>query len=184
MFTDSGNTYHFTRDERKDYSRELVPHGDCNESVYTETVIPPTCTEPGKTLHLCKTCGFSYFDNYLLPTHTLSEDYKVIVESTLTEQGTGEFTCTECGAAIRTALPTLTPTPTPTPTLTPTPLPAEPAVDSSDADNVTKSGNGSEDGGISRYLLPGAIVLLIVIAVLLAIRAYIHGKALRRRRNR
>lgn len=184
MFTDSGNTYHFTRDERKTYDVELLPHGDCKEPAYDDTVIPPTCTEPGKTLHLCKSCGFSCFDSYVLPTHTLSEEYTVVVESTLTEQGTGEFTCKDCGATIRSALPTLTPAPTPTPTLTPTPVPTDPAGDASANSDDTGNGNASEEGGFSRFLLPGAIVLLIVTAVLLSIRAFIHGKALRRRRSR
>ena len=45
---------------------------DCANHQYTISVIAPTCTQQGYTIHRCAACGDSYTDSYLLATgHTL-----------------------------------------------------------------------------------------------------------------
>ena len=123
MFSDSGNRYRFTRDERKTYSVDLLPHGDCKNPVFVDTTVPADCTAAGYTYHLCQSCGYSYRDNYILTTHTPGTEYETIKEATLTETGIAEYTCQECGTKIRGDIPMLTPTPTPTVAPTSTPAP-------------------------------------------------------------
>ena len=57
---------------------------------YTATVIQPTCTEGGYTLHECD-CGDSYQDN---ETDPLGHDY--------VESGVDTYTCTRCGSSYTT----------------------------------------------------------------------------------
>ena len=57
---------------------------------YTATVIEPTCTEGGYTLHECD-CGDSYQDN---ETDPLGHDY--------VESGVDTYTCTRCGSSYTT----------------------------------------------------------------------------------
>ena len=57
---------------------------------YTDTVIEPTCTEGGYTLHECD-CGDSYQDN---ETDPLGHDY--------VESGVDTYTCTRCGSSYTT----------------------------------------------------------------------------------
>ena len=56
---------------------------------YTETVVDPTCTTDGYTLHECP-CGHSYRDNIV---NKLKHDYKLIGE----RAGIAYFRCTRCG---------------------------------------------------------------------------------------
>ena len=161
-FSSSGNKFTFKRDERTKYDVNLLPHGDCKNPDFEVTTVEATCRDAGYTLHTCKTCGYTEKDNYVLSAHKLPDTYETITESTLTTQGVGEYTCTECGAKIRKALPTLTPVPTekPAPTVTPTEAPSKATTD---VVNETKSGSG-----IWLYLLPVLIGLpLGAIAALL-----------------
>ncbi len=161
-FSSSGNKFTFKRDERTKYDVNLLPHGDCKNPDFEVTTVEATCRDAGYTLHTCKTCGYTEKDNYVLSAHKLPDTYETITESTLTTQGVGEYTCTECGAKIRKALPTLTPVPTekPAPTVTPTEAPSKATTD---VINETKSGSG-----IWLYLLPVLIGLpLGAIAALL-----------------
>ena len=164
QFTESGNVYHFKRDERKTYKVNLLPHGDCAEASFTDTVVNPTCSEPGYTYHLCDTCGYTYKDAYTLPVHNLSEDYETVKESTLTETGIGLYTCTECGAKLRGTLPMLTPSPTPTPTSTPTPTPTpseNPSDGAGNASSNTLTKNRDASNSSDRFLIPVLIGLLV-----------------------
>ena len=142
-FTTAGdsNKYSFKRDERKKYDVNLLPHGECKNPDFEETKVEATCQNPGYTLHTCKTCGYTEKDNYVLSAHHFPETYETITESTLTTQGVGEYTCSECGAKIRKALPTLTPVPTaiPVPTTEPTEAPSKATTDTI---NESKSGSG------------------------------------------
>ena len=181
VFSDSGNVYHFTRDERKTYNVNLLPHGDCKDPAFDVSELPASCTEPGKTMHMCRTCGYTYFDNYVLPVHTPSETYTTVTESTLTEQGIAEYTCTECGALFRGFLPLLTPTPTPLPTEAPTPtaVPDETAPASAD-----RSAPASGETGMPDWVLPAAIAGVCVLAAVLLCIVILREKSRRSRRNR
>ena len=46
------------------YGQDVSIPGDCD---YEETVVEPTCTEEGYTLHTCKKCGGTYKDEYTEP---------------------------------------------------------------------------------------------------------------------
>ena len=59
---------------------------------YEETVVQPTCTEQGYTLHKC-TCGAEYKDNYTTASHNYEE---TVVQPTCTEQGYTLHKCA-CG---------------------------------------------------------------------------------------
>lgn len=123
MFSDSGNRYRFTRDERKTYSTDLLPHCDCKEPAFADTIVPATCSDAGYTYHLCKNCSYSYRDQYTLTTHNPGAEYDTVKEPSLTEPGIAEYTCTNCGTKMRSEIPMLTPSPTPTVTPTPSPAP-------------------------------------------------------------
>ena len=69
---------------------ERLPH----DHKYEEQLVPPTCTEQGYTLHICK-CKESYKDNYIEATgHT--ELYKVIKKASFEESGIVEYYCEKC----------------------------------------------------------------------------------------
>ncbi len=63
---------------------------------YVDTVVDPTCTESGYTLHKCSACGDSYKDTYTLPA---DHNYisKVTKAATCTTSGVRTYLCTECG---------------------------------------------------------------------------------------
>ena len=62
---------------------------------YKETVIAPTCTKKGYTLHTCKNCGDKYKDTYVNATgHSYKEE---VTAPTCTEQGYTTHTCSVCG---------------------------------------------------------------------------------------
>ena len=56
---------------------------------YTTTVVEPTCTEDGYTLHACA-CGYSYQDNVV---SKLGHRYIVIAE----DGENATYRCTRCG---------------------------------------------------------------------------------------
>ena len=79
---------------------------------YTATVIAPTCTERGYTIHACA-CGDSYIDTY---TAALGHSWDVgVVTTKPTENATGimTYTCTRCGETKTETIPMLEPDPTP-----------------------------------------------------------------------
>lgn len=62
---------------------------------YSDTVVAPTCTEKGYTLHKCQ-CGASYRDTETAASgHNYSSK---TVEPTCTEKGYVKYTCKVCGA--------------------------------------------------------------------------------------
>ena len=70
------------------------------EHSYTESVVEPTCTQKGYTLHTCE-CGDSYKDNEVA---ALGHDYEEtkVVEPTCVAAGYTICTCTRCGMTTRT----------------------------------------------------------------------------------
>ena len=180
-FTDSGNTYDFKRDERKDYSVNLLPHM-CENPEYTDSVIASdNCKNPGYTEHTCKTCGYTFRDAYTLPAHTPSEKYDTVTESTLESHGLGEFTCSVCGAKLRDELPLLTPTPVPTQTPTPAPTITE-AQNAPDRTKDASDAKSDDDG--NSLLLPILCGVLFVIGIVLLAQIIRHRRARKRKMKR
>ncbi|MBO7650088.1 MAG: hypothetical protein J6S79_05045 [Lachnospiraceae bacterium] len=179
QFSDSGNVYHFTRDERRTYTVNLLPH-ECETPDYNDVTVDPSCDNPGYTAHICKTCGYTYRDSYVLPKHTLSETYDVIKEATLTETGIGEFTCTACGAKIRQELPMLSPTPTPTPepTIAPTATPvAAESVAAAPSDTTAAKDQAKDNSKV----IPIICGILILASAVLLVRIIIHARRMKKR---
>ena len=68
--------------------------GDHTHS-YTDTVVAPTCTGDGYTLHSCS-CGYSYRDN-TVAAKGHSYGSTVTKQATCTEAGVRTYTCSVCG---------------------------------------------------------------------------------------
>ena len=66
----------------------------CSHLLMSETVIPPDCSNEGKTVNQCLDCSYSYYSDFVAPTgHTLA------VSTTLpncTDSGQTVYSC-ECG---------------------------------------------------------------------------------------
>ncbi|MGM9631855.1 MAG: hypothetical protein ACI3XL_02030 [Eubacteriales bacterium] len=78
------------------YTEDIAPTGHN----YTESVVAPTCTADGYTLHSCTNegCGYSYRDNYVDATgHTYNE---TVVPPTCTEMGYTLHSCA-CGHSYK-----------------------------------------------------------------------------------
>ena len=180
-FKTSGNTFDFKRDERKDYSVNLLPHM-CDAPEYDDVVTAAAAEEPGYTEHTCKACGYSFRDTYTLPSHSLSETYEVVTEATVEAPGLGEYTCAACGAKVRLETPRLTPTPTPTNTPTPAPDSADPS------DRSKTSAGKSGDGKGINPLYPIACAVLFAVGAVLLVLTVVHRrnrkKQLRKRNHR
>ena len=68
-----------------------VPH----DHVWVDTVVDPTCSEQGYTLHVCSICNKKVKDTY---TDTIPHDYEAdVTEPTCTDGGFTTYTCTMCG---------------------------------------------------------------------------------------
>ena len=69
------------------------------------TVVAPTCTEQGYTLHTCPSCGDTYRDAW---TDALGHSWdagRVTVPATEDTDGERTFTCTRCGAERTEVIP-------------------------------------------------------------------------------
>ncbi len=183
-FTNQGNSYNFKRDERKDYSKNLLPHY-CENPTYTETVTEPTCEEFGHTTYTCTAdgCNYSYKADYTLHKHNLSADCTELISATLEAEGLGEFTCSECGAKVYATLPKLTPTPTPTPSPTPTP---EPTATPLPTPTPTAGNSDKSTGDTEKVPVPPVIIILLVVcsAAFLIILGYIIYSIISGRKKR
>ena len=66
---------------------------ELHEHKYKKTVIPPTCTEKGYTLHYCD-CGYEYKDTFVNPKHDfVLVEYK---EPTCEKNGKETYKCAHC----------------------------------------------------------------------------------------
>lgn len=67
---------------------------------YNDSVVPPTCTEQGYTLHECRHCDESYQDNFV---EALGHGYEAVktVGPTCTEQGYTTYQCSRCEASYQ-----------------------------------------------------------------------------------
>lgn len=66
----TGNTNSFTRDERFDYETILLPN-TCENPEYKQTVTESTFTQMGYTTYQCKTCDYSFVEDYTFPVKSL-----------------------------------------------------------------------------------------------------------------
>ena len=70
---------------------------------YAETIIPPTCSEKGYTLHSCY-CGYEYKDNFVNAKH----DFMLIkhIAPTCGKDGEDFYRCSRCGEEKTVSIPT------------------------------------------------------------------------------
>ena len=69
-----------------------------HEHKFVDTVIEPTCTERGYTIHKCK-CGEQYEDSYVSALdHSYSTEWTIDKEATCTETGIKSHHCIRCSA--------------------------------------------------------------------------------------
>ncbi|MCC8044259.1 MAG: Ig-like domain-containing protein [Clostridiales bacterium] len=120
-YTDLGNGTHRVTDNN-DSSLNYIEN-----CTYTETVVNPTCTSQGYTLHTCQKCGASYKDKYTAAlghnyvytsvdeaahkgicendsSHTVIEahtEVTKVVAPTCTSKGYTLHTCTVCGYSYK-----------------------------------------------------------------------------------
>lgn len=75
---------------------------------YTTTVVNPTCTEKGYTLHACA-CGSSYKTNETSVTGNshLYGNWETVVRPTATSEGKKQCACTRCGYILSEVVPKL-----------------------------------------------------------------------------
>ena len=72
---------------------------------YTTTVVAPTCTADGYTLHKCSVCGTSYKDSTTRATGHSYGNSVVTKQPTCTSEGTKTKTCIKCNATVTETIP-------------------------------------------------------------------------------
>lgn len=73
---------------------------------YTETVVSPTCTDKGYTLHTCS-CGDSYKNAYISKLGHNYSEWVITAEATSSASGSKERTCSRCGYLQTESIPKL-----------------------------------------------------------------------------
>lgn len=179
-FTNSGNAYDFKRDERFDYTVDLLPH-DSEHTEFSAEITEPGCDTFGYMTYTCTAdgCGYSYIADYTLHSHPAGTADSILTEPSLSSEGFGAYICPDCGSTVYVSIPMLTPTPTaePTPVPTATPVPTlTPASDEHpvmpDAEEQTDtavSDAQSETGITSREVLLRVALIICSIGVLIMI---------------
>lgn len=161
-FTAKPNETHFKRNEIRDDFTELRPCM-CADAVYTEIVTAPGCDIFGFTTYTCKSCGYSYTDQYSLYAHTVTT-WTVTLEPTLEAEGISVGYCDGCGKEFRRVEPKLEPVPTQAPTEAPTedtrPTETKPQEMPEQKTDTWKT----------PAIIAGAIGLLVVMILLLIVR--------------
>lgn len=86
------------------YDNKAIPKrpNPCDDPSYTEEITLPACTEWGYTTFTCKTCGYSYRDDYTLPAHRYHEEGET---ATCTQEGHVLFVCELCGESYSAIVP-------------------------------------------------------------------------------
>ncbi|MGN0824125.1 MAG: leucine-rich repeat protein [Candidatus Coproplasma sp.] len=72
-----------------------------HEHTYVDTVVAPTCTELGYTVHTCSECQFSYVDTYVVALGHSYTNYVSNGDATCTQDGTKTATCDRDGCNER-----------------------------------------------------------------------------------
>ena len=67
---------------------------------YTDTVVPPTCTEPGYTLHKCNACKNAYTDTVVAALGHTAGDWIIDRNPGFGEAGRHHQNCTVCGVLM------------------------------------------------------------------------------------
>ncbi|MGN1061023.1 MAG: leucine-rich repeat domain-containing protein, partial [Candidatus Coproplasma sp.] len=75
---------------------EITDGGTEHTHNYTVTIINPTCTKNGYTLHTCE-CGDNYEDNFTPPTGHSWNEGEITDAPTCKEEGKKTYTCSVCG---------------------------------------------------------------------------------------
>ena len=76
------------------------------------TVVEPTCSEQGYTIHTCNRCGEVLHDNYTDPTNLHNwGDWTIDIEPTCTGVGSKTCTCRDCGQLESQSIPMVAHTP-------------------------------------------------------------------------
>ena len=98
-----GNSSDFTRNEIKDYSKDLLPHY-CEGDNYTKETSESTCDEFGYTVYKCNDCGYSFKADYTLKNHSIT-DWTDEIEATYEEEGLAKGVCSNCGSEVYRIVP-------------------------------------------------------------------------------
>lgn len=98
-----GNSSDFTRNEIKDYSKDLLPHY-CEDNDFTKETVESTCDEFGYTLYKCNMCDYSYKADYTLKNHNITE-WTDEIEATTESEGLAKGVCSICGSEVYEIVP-------------------------------------------------------------------------------
>ena len=69
---------------------------DALDHSYKDTVIDPSCTERGNTVHECERCGYTYTDGYTEPTGHNFGEWVDLTKPTCTANGVMQRKCADC----------------------------------------------------------------------------------------
>lgn len=88
------------------YVGDVIEHLVCEHEKTQDTVIKPTCTEKGYTLHRCKICNaYSYKDTYTDPVgHSKILDWQTTLRATCADDGEKVGRCRRCHEIIETVV--------------------------------------------------------------------------------
>ena len=76
------------------YGKDVALPEDCE---YEDTVIEPTCTEGGYTIHTCVKCGGSYRDSFTEPLDHEFGEGETVLHCSCNSEGLTEKRCVRCG---------------------------------------------------------------------------------------
>lgn len=91
-FEYTGNWESFTSDERHEYDKNLLPHM-CENPEYDDVITEPLMDTFGYTTHNCKSCGYTYVDDYSI--YVDPSKVEPDTEADTTKETTTEATETE-----------------------------------------------------------------------------------------
>ena len=88
----------------RDCDEIVLISADCKHE-FADSIVAPTCTESGYTLHACKICGYGYTENEIAPLGHAWDNGKVTKPATETTEGIRTYTCTRCGETRTEVIP-------------------------------------------------------------------------------
>ena len=159
-----GNSSDFTRNEIKDYSKDLLPHY-CEGDNYAKETVESTCDEFGYTVYKCNDCGYSFKSDYTLKNHNIT-DWTDETEATYEKEGLAKGVCANCGSEVYKTVPVKEPEVIEEPE-TVTEEPEYPSKDDAEPTTVEKDNGNTFLGAV---LIAGLVIctgLVIAIAVVL-----------------